>query len=205
MKLVGFATFFWCAVVASGAATSGAQSLTTASKGAELSAYGGYTVGSLDYASGGQGSFAKKGVSAGAEFTLFPRFILKPSMEVRANLLAGNDATEKSVLFGPRVQMDVRQRLHPYADLLIGGGEILYHPVTVAGYTGDRSKVYSYGGGLDVDLPRHFAVRFDFQQQRWNLGAPTGAPADILMPRLLMVGVKYTVPFRSIKRAGDYR
>ncbi len=205
MTLVRIAAIF-CACITTSAAVCNAQSLATASKGAEISAFGGYSPGSLDY-----GPYTLKGFSAGGDFTLFPRFFLKPSIEGRANLLSAPTVTEKTVLFGPRVQLDPRQhpRLHPYADIFIGGGEILYHPPLDGLYTGDRSTVYSYGGGIDIDLEHHFSARFDFQQQSWNLGKNGVAQPDgadfTLAPRNLTIGVKYAVPFRFLKRVSDYR
>ena len=181
-----------------------AQSLSTASKGAEISVFGGYVAGPPDY-----GPNAKKGVSAGGDFTIFPRFILKPSFEVRGNELASTYVTEKTVLFGGRAQIDLRDRFHPYGDFLLGGGEIIYHPNPAPGYTGDRSRVYSYGGGINIDIAHHFAAKFDFQQQSWNLGqnsqAVPGGGNFTLSPRLFMAGVTYTLPFRFLKRSSDYR
>jgi hypothetical protein len=184
--------------------TAAAQSLSTASKGAEISVFGTYTAGTPDY-----GPFAKKGISAGGDFTIFPHFILKPSLEIRGNELYSADVTEKSVLFGPRAQIDIRGKFHPYGDFLIGGGEIIYHPDPAPGYTGDRSKVYSYGGGINIDVAHHLAAKFDFQQQSWNLGhnsiAVSGSGNFTLSPRLFMAGVTYTLPFRFLKRSTDYR
>ena len=205
MKLVRIAILFF-ACLTTLAVTCHAQSLSTASKGAEVSVFGGYAPGEPDY-----GPHTLKGFSAGGDFTLFPRFFLKPSFEARGNMLDGTESTEKSVLVGPRVQLDPRRypHLHPYGDFLIGGGEILYHPAPLVGYTGDRARIYSFGGGLDIDLPHHFSARFDFQQQSWNFGQNGYLKPDggnyTLAPRTVMLGIKYTVPFRFLKRATDYR
>ena len=180
-----------------------AQSLSTASKSAEISAFGAYTGGTPDY-----GPYTLKGFSAGADFTVFPHFVLKPALEIRGNVLSASAVTEKTVLFGPRAQIDWRGRFHPYADFLIGGGEVLFHPDPDPGYTGDRSKVYSYGGGIYIDIAYHLAAKFDFQQQSWNLGPNTDAASSnnfTLAPRTILIGVTYTVPFRFLNRASDYR
>lgn len=183
--------------------TADAQSLSTASKGAEISFFGAYAVGTTDY-----GPHTLKGISAGGDFTIFPHFVLKPSLEVRGNELFANDLTEKTVLVGGRGQVDWRGRFHPYADVLVGGGEIVFHPDPVPGYTGDRGKVYSYGGGINIDVTHHVAAKLDFQQQNWNLGPNSYAVASgdfTLTPRLFSAGITYTLPFRFLKRSSDYR
>ncbi|QMV18309.1 hypothetical protein GOB94_06125 [Granulicella sp. 5B5] len=180
-----------------------AQSLSTASKAAEISVFGAYMGGTPDY-----GPHTWKGISAGGDFTVFPRFILKPALEVRGNVLSARAATEKTVLFGPRVQLDWRGRFHPYGDFLIGAGEILFHPDPAPGYSGDRSKVYSYGGGINIDVAYHLSAKFDFQQQSWNLGPNSDSASSgnfTLTPRTLQIGVTYTLPFRFLNHASDYR
>lgn len=180
-----------------------AQSLSTASKAAEISAFGAYTAGTPDY-----GPYTLKGFSAGADFTVFPHFVLKPALELRGNVLSASAVTEKTVLIGPRAQLDWRERFHPYGNFLIGGGEVLFHPQPSPGYLGDRSKVYSYGGGINIDLAYHLAAKFDFQQQSWNLGpnSNTASSGDFtLAPRTILIGVTYTLPFRFLNRSTDYR
>jgi hypothetical protein len=178
------------------------QAMPTASKSAEISAFGGYLVSKTDY-----GPAAKKGVSGGADFTIFPRFPIAPSLEVRGQVASAPDVTEKSVMVGLRVQKDFRQKLHPYVDILIGGAEIVYNLNPFPNYHADRSKAYSFGGGINIDIARHFGMKMDIQQQDWNFGAPKASPnSDFkLKPTTAMVGVTYTVPFRVLNRRGDFR
>jgi hypothetical protein len=184
------------------ATTASGQSISTASKGAELSVFGGYMPTQTDY-----GYRTYKGYSAGADFTIFPRFFLAPSIEVRGNIAQNQPVTEKTVLGGIRLQREIG-RLHPYGDFLLGGGELLFHPAPSPDYTGDRSRVFSYGGGVNIDVTRHFAAKFDFQQQSWNLGSNAGNTTQgtfTLSPRTFMAGVTYTIPFRKLNRQGDFR
>jgi hypothetical protein len=183
--------------------TASGQSLATASKSAEFSVFGGYMAASTDY-----GPHTLNGYGAGIDFTVFPRFILKPSLELRGDIANNGYVTEKTVVVGPRAQLDIRQRFHPYGELLFGAGEILYHPVPYPDYTGDRSRVYAYGGGLDIDVTRHFGAKFDFQERNWNLGGNgnlVGGGTYTLEPRTFLVGVIYTIPFRTFKRQSDFR
>lgn len=204
MRFARFATFFLLILtfaVASPIMSHG-QALPTASKSAEISAFGGYLGARTDY-----GGFAKKGIAAGADFTIFPRFPVAPSLEVRGQEAFGPDVTEKSVMVGLRVQKDFRQKLHPYVDVLIGGGEIVYHINPYPDYHADRTKAYSFGGGINIDVAKHFGMKFDIQQQNWNFGTSPAFQSNgdyKLKPTTAMVGVTYTVPFRVLNRHGDF-
>ncbi len=176
--------------------------MPTASKSAEISAFGGYLVARTDY-----GPAAKKGIGAGVDFTIFPRFPVAPSLEVRGQEAVGLDVTEKSLMVGLKVQKDFRRKLHPYVDFLIGAGEIVYHPQPYPDYNADKSKAYSFGGGINIDIAKHLGLKFDVQRQNWNFGlngnlAPNGNYT--LAPTTALVGVTYTVPFRTLNRHGDF-
>jgi len=205
MQIVRIAVLSILALVLCGVASSKghAQSLSTASKGAEISAFGGYVLSSTDY-----GPFAPKGIGAGVDFTIFPKFPVAPSLEIRGHEAFGTDATEKAVLVGLRVQKDIRDRYHPYGDFLVGGSEIVYHPAPAPDYRADRSKAYSYGGGINIDVAWHLSAKFDFQKQSWNLGSTgrqTGSGDYILSPTTFLVGVTYTVPFRRLSSRSGLR
>ena len=64
---------------------------------------------------------------------------------------------------------------------------------------GDNSIIYNFGGGVDIDLIRNFALRVDYQHQLWSLGQETNSFA----PNLLLFGVQYTIPFRDYKSQRD--
>jgi hypothetical protein len=182
------------------------QAMATASKGAEISGFGAFMGGDPDF-----GGRSYKGMAAGVDYTFFPRSRFAPSVEARGTELLADDITEKAVMIGPRVQMDFRRRFHPYADFLYGGGEVLFHPYLYysgLGYTGDRSRVYSYGGGINIDVARHVGVKFDVQGQNWNFGKSLLAGPDgefTLTPLVISAGVTYTIPFRKHNRKEDFR
>lgn len=136
------------------------------------------------------------GLTAGLDLSHHFNRLLTPTLEIRANR-AGNDRLiERSVLFGPLLELNLHARIHPYADLLIGGGTIVFLDPTV-GYHEDRSSVYSYGGGVTLDLTTHFAAKLDLQGQSWNIGKQALTEPDLTFsPKLLSFGLKYSIPFR---------
>lgn len=180
------------------------QSLTTASKGAEIAVFGGYMASQPDY-----GPFIKAGFVAGADFTIFPKFPVAPSIEVRLDDAVGTNISEQATLVGVRLQRDVRQKFHVYGDFLIGSGKIVYKVAPYPNYTSDLGKTFSYGGGVNIDVAYHFGLKLDYQQQSWNLGVngalkPSGGDYT-LSPSTMLVGVNYTIPFRKLNRHGDFR
>jgi hypothetical protein len=101
MQVARFAALSIFTLVSTGVGISKgrAQSLPTASKSAEISAFGGYVASSPDY-----GAFLKKGIGAGADFTIFPKIPVAPSLEVRGHEAFGTYVTEKALFVGLRVQ-----------------------------------------------------------------------------------------------------
>jgi hypothetical protein len=182
--------------------TTQAQAIPTASKSAEISAFGGYMPSHTDY-----GPHTLKGFEAGADFTIFPHFPVAPSLEVRGQYGSSTDVTEKALLLGIRVQKDFRFRLHPYADFLIGIGQLTYHLDPYPNYSQDTSKALSYGGGINLDVSRHLSAKLDIQAQNWNFGKNGALQPNgnyTLTPYTAMVGVTYTVPFRVLNRHSDF-
>ncbi len=180
-----------------------AQAIATASKSAEISAFGGYMPSHTDY-----GPHTLKGFAAGADFTIFPHFPVAPSLEVRGQYGSGSDVTEKALLAGVRIQKDFRFRFHPYVDFLIGVGQLTYHLDPYPNYSQDTSKALSYGAGINIDVSHHLAAKLDIQEQNWNFGpntafTPTGNYT--LNPYTAILGVTYTVPFRTLNRHSDFR
>ncbi len=176
-----------------------AQALPTATRGAEINAFGGYAFTTPDF-----GPAAKTGFMAGADFTLFPPLHFDPSVEVRFTEAHANAISEHSLLAGPRLQKDLANgRLHPYVDVLFGTGTIDYHPVLHTGEPSDSGRALSYGGGIDFSISRRLSVKMDFQQQSWNLGAnqflkPQGGDYT-LTPRAYTLGVTYHFMFSDLK------
>jgi hypothetical protein len=179
--------------------------LPTATKAAEITAFGGYTVGDPDF-----GGFTKNGFTLGSDFTLFPHWHVDPSVEVRFNFLHAPTISEHSFLVGPRLQEDfLHDRLHPYVNFLVGAGTISYHPVTVPNDSSDSGRAYSIGGGADFDITRHISVKGDVQQGFWNLGTnsyykPQGGDYT-LSPRTYTFGVTYHFIFRGLNKQQELR
>ena len=170
-----------------------AQATPAASKSVDFSAFGGYLHDLPDY-----GPFGNNGATFGVNVTRYFHFPVAPSLEARVNIAPGKTARESSYLFGVRAQGTVLRRFHPYADFLVGPGTIHFDVPPDPGYTGDNSTVYSYGGGLDVDVAHNFQAKVDFQYQSWNLGTNY-----TLSPSLTMIGIAYRFPFRAHNRQRD--
>jgi predicted porin len=168
-----------------------AQATAAAYKTADFSAFGGYMHDIPDW-----GTTGNNGASFGLNFTRYIRFPVSPSLEVRANIAPGQTVRENSYLVGVRGQATVLRKFHPYADFLIGTGNIHFYQPELTGRLGDNSIVYSIGGGVDYDLVRNFQAKVDFQYQHWN----TGTNAS-LTPSLTIIGLAYRFSFGGHDRA----
>jgi hypothetical protein len=204
MRLVRFAFLSLSAAIALGSnVASRAQANPTSSKSAEISAFGAYMGSKTDY-----GQRSNEGVAVGVDFTIFPRFPVAPSLEVRAADASAQDASEKSLLVGVRIQRDIHRKLHPYGDFLIGAGKITFHPAPSPDYTSDLGRAISYGGGINIDVTRSFALKLDAQKQSWDFGLKNEYSPNlgeyVLHPITAMVGVTYIIPFRILNRHSDF-
>ncbi len=176
-------TYFLAVLSVATFAGASAQATNTASKSADIAVFGGFLGAHPDY-----GPSSSYGGMFGVDFTRYFRFPVAPSLEFRGNLHSNAAVQEHSYVVGLRVVAPFR-RVQPYADLLVGPGNI-HFPYNI-GYTSDTSTVYSYGGGVDIPAYRNFALRLDFQGQHWNTGEFTYTPT------LATVAVRYTIPFRA--------
>jgi len=137
------------------------------------------------------------GITAGADLTFlhFRRFL--PSFEARATypINKGHVSSQKNFLLGPKVEYPLG-KFHPYADFLIGRGQIDYHaPGFVSGdilYINSNTMVYSPGVGLDYNLTHNLAIKADVQFQHWD--TPVTASGTI-HPTALTLGVVYNFDF----------
>jgi hypothetical protein len=171
--------------------TASAQSTPAATQQLQLSVFAGAT-GTFTNLEGGK----NLGITAGADLTFlrFRRF--KPAFEVRGAypVNGGHISSQKVFLLGPKVEYPIG-RLHPYADFLIGRGEIDYHPPFVVGdleYLSSNTVVYSPGVGLDYNLTHNLAIKADAQFQHWN--TPVTASGTI-NPKAYTLGAVYTFDF----------
>jgi hypothetical protein len=164
-----------------------AQEVPTESKGGDISLFGGVNSLAPAFVTG-----REIGGTAGINFTRYFSWPVAPSVEFRANTANGSQVEERSYLVGFRAQGGINWRYHPYADFMVGKGTIHFdHPS--GGYLGDNSTIFSYGGGVDIDVTRNFQAKFDFQEQSWNIGTDKGNKFD---PNVITIGVAYRIPFR---------
>lgn len=175
-----------------------AQSAPTATQRFGLSAFGGAT-GTYTDVFGGR----NLGLTLGADLTFRSFYGLTPSFELRGTypIKSGTLAGEKNVLLGLKVEKKFGI-FHPYADFLVGRGQIDYqNGGFVSGrfiYTYSSSTVYSPGIGVDLDLTNHWALKADVQKQLW-----TTYPLElkILKPTAITGGVVYRFDFNHHPKA----
>ncbi len=172
------------------------QSKATASRTFEPSAFLGFT-GTYT----GLDGTRNLGVTAGFDLGFHPFFGLLPSLEIRGTYPINSGAVvgEESFEGGLRVQKRYR-RVRPYADVLIGRGQLNYQnggfivPVQNFVYIQSTSNVFSPGFGVEVDATEHFALLLDGQFQHWSVPFdPSGATAatGTIYSKAGTVGVVY--------------
>jgi hypothetical protein len=169
-----------------------AQAIPDADKAVDLSAFLGY-----EYAHPAYGPGNNHGEGFGLNFTRYFPFPVAFSLEGRVNLTNGTDIRERTYLGGLQAKARIFHRYHPYVDFLLGGGNIHFN-TTATGIINDTSTVYNYGAGIDIDLIRNFAFRADIQRQNWALADAAG-----FSPKILLIGLHYTIPFRDYKNQRD--
>lgn len=169
-----------------------AQALHTATKTADLSGFFGYTTAQPDY-----GPNRNSGGTLGVNLTRYFHFPVAPSIELRANFVNGPVVNERSYLVGLRAHGQIG-RWRPYGNFLVGPGNLHFN-FPSDGYTGDNSIVYSYGGGIEIDVVNNFAAKVDYQGQHWRTGLGT---SNTFTPSLLMIGFAYHFQFEPHTRQG---
>jgi hypothetical protein len=170
-----------------------AQAMPTAAKQNSISVFAAGTYSNPQY-----GPYYDQGITFGANIVQHLRHRIDPSIEGRVNITSGTDVGERTLLGGLRVQTSFRA-LHPYGDFLIGGGNIHFNLSNGQTYVTGDSTVFSYGGGLDIDVFRQYQLKLDIQQQDWKLG---DAP---FKPWIAAVGVTYRFHFRDYIKQGEAR
>jgi hypothetical protein len=180
-----------------------AQAISTASRSLDIAAFGGYATGKTDY-----GDLRPQGGAFGVDITKFFHLPVVPSLEARANVFDSSVINELSYMGGIRVEVPLKNRIHPYVAALAGLGTLHFKFAPSPGYTGDRGLVISYGGGVDFDLVHNISIKIDGQYQNWNLG-PNGQKVPVtadftLTPIVGIIGVEYHIPFRPHIRQRDF-
>ncbi len=177
------------------------QSRQTATRTAGVDVFGAFS----DIDTAFYGTDRKYGGMAGVDFSLyryFPRLSGKitPSLEIRGTDTPGTPVAERTVQGGLKVAYNWHA-LHPYADILVGGGTILFTPPAPLQpgyvYASDSSFLYVYGGGLAFDILPKWSLLADYGHQSWNLGFD---PPVTFTPQSVSIGVVYHLrlkPFRQ--------
>jgi len=170
-----------------------AQDVPTISKASDVAVFGGFVSANTAYTDGSvYPNDPGKGAFLGMDFTRYFHLPVAPSLEGRANVVQGPYINEHSYLGGLQVQGNIFDRFHPYGDFLAGYGSILYNRPAVPGYTHDNSLVYSYGGGVNLDVTRNFQAMLDFQAQSWKIG---NNATEKFSPIMFSIGFRYVIPF----------
>jgi hypothetical protein len=128
------------------------------------------------------------GITGGVSFDR-KVFRFRPGVQIRGSYTNYDFMSQKLISVGPQLLFDWG-RIHPYGDFLYGYGTASFnHPAP--DYRGNNSTVWSYGGGIDFDLAKYWALRLDYQQQRWDFARQP------FQPNAFNAGVRYVVHFRS--------
>ena len=142
-----------------------------------------------------------KGFVVGGDFSYHLRHF-DASLDLRYNAATGSRVGEKFFAGGGKIAKPLG-RYHPYADLLIGYGVITFDTPTYypdgSVYSRDNSTIYDFGGGVDIDLTRRFALKVDAQYQYWNLGTRGNVNSVSFNPYIGSIGVVYHLPYRFLR------
>ncbi len=136
------------------------------------------------------------GFTGGADLSFLSYRRFRPVAELRGNypVYNGRVDNQRSLMGGVRIERSFGQ-LHPYVDFLIGRGAIEYPNGLQNGnlvFFRTVSTVYSPGLGVDFDVNRSWAAKFDFQYQHWDTPA---IPSGVINPKVLSAGVVYRFDF----------
>ncbi len=186
-----------CATICSLAHIATAQAVPAGTQNLQFSLFAGGT-GTFTDLEGGK----NLGITAGVDLTVLTFRLFRPSLEIRGTypIDGGHISSQKNFLLGPKVEYPIG-RFHPYADFLIGRGEIDYHApgfdVGNTRYISTNTLVYSAGVGLDYNLTHSIAVKADAQFQHWDTPVTT---SGVLYPTAITLGVLYNFDFNPHHR-----
>ncbi len=174
-----------------------AQAIPAAVAHIQLFGWGGFTGNFTGVA------LAKNGaITAGGDLEFHPFFTLYPALEVRGlyPVDKGNVVAEKNALVGLRLGRHVHP-FSPYGDVLFGRGQLNFANGGYPTPTGDfyvlsnTSNVLSLGAGTDYSLTPRFALKGDFQFQRY--ASPVGTNGYIYS-KVLTLGLVYRIGARGL-------
>lgn len=185
------------AVTALSAVAAQAQMKTTptASKGLEISTFGGLT-GTYTGLSGGK----NLGITAGVDIGIRSYLGFRPYLEGRGTypIDRGHIDAQKDALGGVRVERLLRPSVRVYGDFLLGRGEIDYQNGGYPAPSGNflflqsTTNVYSPGAGAEYRLTKNFSALADVQFQHW---ATPATPSGRIWAKPITLGVRYRIDF----------
>jgi len=172
----------------------GAQAFPTATQPLQFSAFGTAT-GTYTGLSGGK----NLGITAGVDLGFMPFHRFYPTVEARGTYPVddGKIDAQENILVGIKMAR-FYGRYHPYADFLYGRGKITYqnggypNPAGTLLYLDSVSNVFSYGGGLDLDITDQVSLKVDAQFQQYASPVTTSGH---LFSKPLSVGLVYRFDF----------
>lgn len=146
---------------------------------------------------------AKNGdITAGVDVEFHPFFTLYPALEVRGSypIDKGTTVAQKNVLAGLRLGRHVHP-FSPYGDVLFGRGQLDFanggYPTPDGLYyvLSNTTNVISFGAGTDFSLTPRFALKGDFQFQRY--ATPVGTNGYVYS-KVFTLGIVYRIGARGI-------
>lgn len=168
-----------------------AQAITSASRSAEITVFGGYTHLQPDY-----GPTKDNGFTLGANYIFFPGYWpVAPAVEVRYMSVTGSTDDEHAITGGLALRSRrafLHQRLTPYIDALFGEGTIVYAHDPFPGYHQDAGTAFGYGAGVDYYIAHDVSLKVDYHYATWNFDKNFQ-----LTPNGFTIGASYRIPFRS--------
>lgn len=158
-----------------------AQATATATRAAEVNAFGGIAVINPDYA-----QKLNFGYTAGVSYNRVAANVLAPGLELRVTSASGNTVSQSSFLAGFHFQSAPMFGAQPYMTALVGMGSMGY-TYNFQTRPSERDFVYAVGAGAEVPVRRNLKLRADILQQTWSY-----QPHN-LTPIAVTIGLSYTV------------
>ena len=158
-----------------------AQAVPTAEgpRGLGLQIGGGWSIAAANY-----GPKRIKGLSIYSTYDFTRHWGIEGTIH-RISSTTPGEIGEDSYLIGPRYAVHF-SRFHPYAKAQFGIGRFKNNFTNRQ--TAYTFKIYSFGGGLDINVTRRLNLRaIDLEYQKWPSFQPGG-----LSPKVLTVGAAYS-------------
>ncbi len=141
-------------------------------------------------------------ITAGFDVGFRPFAGFFPALEARGiyPILKGQVANEENLLAGIRLGRR-KQNFNPYGDVLVGRGKLsfpngLANPTNSFTVLSNTSNVLSFGGGLDYVLAQHWAVKGDFQFQKYDSPVTTSGS---VFAKVFTAGIVYRIGTGSVR------